>query len=181
MCGNSACAPAVKKRAWMLREVAVDAATAIWPADGPPQRSAGNGHGNALRAIARLSINICARRAAHTRVGRQKLRIGDFASFAARRQRLRPFAPVRDRACRQTVDVGLALSCRRRRLALRRRLGKAAQLGFCAPGNARGRPRFGRLKHIREQLRAEHAAQTSGDRQRRETPDARRKAGAGLA
>ena len=74
MCGNSACAPAVKKRAWMLREVAVDAATAIWPADGPPQRSAGNGHGNALRAIARLSINICARRAAQTRVGRQKIK-----------------------------------------------------------------------------------------------------------
>lgn len=72
MCGNSACAPAVKKRAWMLREVAVDAATAIWPADGPPQRSAGDSHGNALRAIARLSINICARRAAHTRVGRKK-------------------------------------------------------------------------------------------------------------
>ena len=72
MCGNSACALAVKKRAWMLREVAVDAATAIWPADGPPQRSAGDSHGNALRAIARLSINICARRAAHTRVGRKK-------------------------------------------------------------------------------------------------------------
>ncbi len=72
MCGNSACAPAVKKRAWMLREVAIDAATAIWPADGPPQRSAGDSHGNALRAIARLSINICARRATHTRVGRKK-------------------------------------------------------------------------------------------------------------
>ena len=72
MCGNSACAPAVKKRAWMLREVAVVAATAIWPADGPPQRSAGDSHGNALRAIARLSINISARRAAHTRVGRKK-------------------------------------------------------------------------------------------------------------
>ncbi len=72
MCGNSACALAVKKRAWMLREVAVVAATAIWPADGPPQRSAGDSHGNALRAIARLSINICARRAAHTGVGRKK-------------------------------------------------------------------------------------------------------------
>jgi len=90
MCGNSACAPAVKKRAWMLREVAVDAATAIWPADGPPQRSAGDSHGNALRAIARLSINICARRAAHTRVGRKKTNDRRFRQL--RRKALTPDA-----------------------------------------------------------------------------------------
>jgi hypothetical protein len=94
MCGNSACAPAVKKRAWMLREVAVDAATAIWPADGPPQRSAGDGHGNALRANARLSINICARRAARTRVNRKKTNDRRF-----RQLRRKASAPSALRAC----------------------------------------------------------------------------------
>lgn len=72
MCGNSACALAVKKRAWIVERSRRRRRNGIWPADGPPQRSAGDSHGNALRAIARLSINICVCRAAHTRAGRKK-------------------------------------------------------------------------------------------------------------
>jgi len=84
--------------------------------------------------------------------------------IATGRERRAPLPSRRNRSCRKVVHIGAIQLFGRRRLGLRRRFGKHPQIGFSALGKAGRRWGACRLEYIRKQFRAEHAAQTSGDR-----------------